>query len=203
MALRRIFVPLTGLPADRSALAVAFELARRHAARVDAGFLRFDQRYARPKFPERLTHDLFDELASIVEHGDEEEERARALFGEARGEAGLPGRPPGTAEPGPAAWWLGARPAERIVRDAKLADLVVIGRAEPDERRLAALRGSVLTTSGRPLLLAPATLPPATLGGTIAVAWNGGTNATRAVAAALPLLERAERVAILTVTTPK
>jgi nucleotide-binding universal stress UspA family protein len=202
MAIRRIFLPLTGLAADRSALAAAFDLARQHDARVDAGFLRFDQRYTRPKFPERLTHDLFDELASIIAHVDEDEERTQALFEEARDAAGLAARPPGALEAGPAAWWLGARPADRILRDARLADLVVIGRSQSDERRLAALRGTVLTTSGRPLLLAPPQVPEP-LRGTVVIAWNGGTNAARAVAAALPMLERAERVEVLTVTTSK
>jgi nucleotide-binding universal stress UspA family protein len=202
MAIRRIFVPLTGLAGDRSALLAAFDVAKRHEARVDAAFLRFDQRYVRPKFPDRLTPDLFDELASLIAHADEDEEQARVLFDEIRDEAGVPLLMPGSAEPAPSAWWLGVRPAERILRDARLADLIVLGRSQADERRLAALRGTVLTTSGRPLLLAPP-LPPATLLGPVAIAWNGGTNATRAVAAALPLLERAEWVDVLTVATTR
>src|SRR4051812_39934877 len=178
MAIRRIFVPLTGLPADRSALAVALDVAKQHGARLDAGFLRFDERYTRPKFPDRLTPDLFDELASMVAQSNEDEQRARLAFDEACYEAGVPVRPPAAALQGPSGGWLGARPAERVIRDARLADLTVVGRAPQDERRLAALRGTVLTTSGRPLLLAP---PEAgeTLRGTVAIAWNGGPNAAR------------------------
>jgi nucleotide-binding universal stress UspA family protein len=205
MAIRKVFVPLTGLAADRSALAAAFDVAKAHEARVEAGFLRFDQRYVRPKFPDRLTPDLFDELADLVAHTDTEEEAAATMFAEAREAAGLADRVPGSgkdAARGAAACWFGVRPAERILRDARLADVVVIGRAEPDEKRLAALRGTVLTTSGRPLLLAPP-CPPLTLSGPVAIAWNGGTNAARAVAVALPFLERASRVDVLTVATAR
>jgi nucleotide-binding universal stress UspA family protein len=55
---------------------------------------------------------------------------------------------------------------------------------------------TVLLASGRPLVLAPPK-PPAALGKTIAIAWKEGAEAARAVAAAEPLLAKAERLFIL------
>lgn len=60
------------------------------------------------------------------------------------------------------------------------------------------LEGALMDT-GRPLLVAPATVVPETLLGTVVIAWKDAPEAARAVAAALPLLKRAERVVIVSV----
>jgi nucleotide-binding universal stress UspA family protein len=203
MAIRKILVPLTGLPADRGALAAAFAAAKQCGAHVDGVFLRFDQRDAKLRFPEQLPAGLFDELASLIAGAEAREEQAGAGFEAAR----LAAQAAAVASPAPpsgapTARWLGARPAERLIRDAPLADLVVLGRSAADDRHLAALRATVLTTSGRPLLLAP-TAPAESLVGPAAVAWNGGAHAARAVAAALPLLTQASAVHVLTARTAK
>jgi nucleotide-binding universal stress UspA family protein len=44
---------------------------------------------------------------------------------------------------------------------------------------------------------------PAAIGDTIAVAWNGSTESTRAVAGALPLLMNADQIHILTAASPR
>ena len=58
---------------------------------------------------------------------------------------------------------------------------------------------SALFESGRPLLLCPPS-PPEHIGTNVLIAWNGSTEQARAVALGMPLLERAERVTVLTVT---
>ena len=82
---------------------------------------------------------------------------------------------------------------------ARVFDLTVLGRptsghAEPSMATLEA----VLFESGRPILIAPPT-PPAKLGETIAIAWNGSTETARATAFAMPFLKQAGRVAVITV----
>jgi nucleotide-binding universal stress UspA family protein len=206
MVIRKVLVPLTGLEADASALAAAFLVARQHEAHVEAAFMRFDQRYDHPKLPDRLTPSLFDELATMVAYADAEQEAAFEDFETARQAANAILADP-SAQTAPTvgaatARWLGIRPAERILRDARLADLVVLGRSAHEDRRLAALRGTVLTTAGRPLLLAPP-LPPTSIEGRVVIAWNGGTDAARAVAASLPFLHQAETVEVLTAKTRK
>ena len=57
---------------------------------------------------------------------------------------------------------------------------------------------AALMDTGRPLLVVPPTVPQ-TLLGTVVIAWKDTAEAARAVAAAVPLLERAERVVIVSV----
>lgn len=124
---------------------------------------------------------------------------AQESFERACQEEGLPlvRTPPGPA--GMSAQWVARVGHEEhwLVRHARFADLVVmmrpLGKAAPHR---AAAFNAALTASGRPLLLAP---PAAlTLGQRIAVLWNDSIEAGRAVADALPLLQRAETVTVLT-----
>ncbi len=78
-------------------------------------------------------------------------------------------------------------------------DLVVVGRPTPGSLTPAMnTLETVLFETGRPVLIAPPD-PPATLGRTVAIAWNGSTETARAVAFAMPFLEAAESVVVLTV----
>lgn len=81
---------------------------------------------------------------------------------------------------------------------ARYADLVVLSQFDPDDavaRLSAGLAEQVLLSSARPLLIVPcggaAAAPRHAL-----VAWNGSRESTRALADALPLLARAERVTL-------
>jgi nucleotide-binding universal stress UspA family protein len=87
----------------------------------------------------------------------------------------------------------------RVAERAKFFDLVVLGRSdrvihEPSTGTIE----QTLIYSGRPVLLAPA-VPPANLGGAVAVAWNGSPQAVRALASSLPILANADAVSIVTV----
>ena len=81
---------------------------------------------------------------------------------------------------------------------ARVYDLVVLGKPGSgghDPRQ--ATFESALFESGRPLLIAPPTVPK-TLGDTILIAWNRSSETARTVALAMPLLHRAKRVVIQT-----
>jgi nucleotide-binding universal stress UspA family protein len=204
--IRKIFVPLTGGDGDVAALAVAFATARQQCSHVDAALLRFDQRYDPPKLDEVLPPGLFEEVATLLADHDVAEREAQRRFDAARLAAGAPliEAAPGVPEGfGLSARWLGLRPAERIVRDGGLADLLVVGPQSPsDNPRPNAVRRAALMTAGRPLLLAPPIAPPR-IGGRVAIAWNGRTGVAQAVAAALPFLTAADSVTVLTVKTAR
>jgi nucleotide-binding universal stress UspA family protein len=201
--IRRIFAPLTGSDGDPAALAAAFTAAAQLGAHVDAALLRFDQRYVRPKLSEPLPPGLFEEIASLLADSDHEEAVARGRFDEARAAVTAPLADEAPGPGGLSARWLGVRPAERIVRDGRLADLLVLGPTKAkDSPRPNVIRRAALVTAGRPLLLAPGR-PQASIGKRIAVAWNGSTAAAQAVAAALPFLSAADTVHVLTVKTDK
>lgn len=89
---------------------------------------------------------------------------------------------------------VGASP-DRLILHARAADLVVMG---PDARA-GDMLSQVLVESGRPVLFVPAA-PPSGLLDRVIVAWNDTAEAARAVTAAMPLLERAGSVAVVTVS---
>jgi nucleotide-binding universal stress UspA family protein len=57
---------------------------------------------------------------------------------------------------------------------------------------------SGLFESGRPILLSPPS-PPRQIASNVLIAWNCSTEQARAIALAMPLLQKAERVTVLTV----
>lgn len=87
------------------------------------------------------------------------------------------------------------------------ADLIVVGQTDPDERPLNTPPGFpelVMLSVGRPVLVVPYfknTFQP--LGTKVLVAWNGGREATRAVADALPFLKCSERVTAIVVNAKR
>jgi len=84
-----------------------------------------------------------------------------------------------------------------VVAEARVRELVVLGR--PDEISGLGMQGvgDVLIRAGRPVLLATDTAPNS-IGHNIAIAWKDSAEAARAMTAAMPLLEKAQRVVILT-----
>jgi nucleotide-binding universal stress UspA family protein len=107
-----------------------------------------------------------------------------------------------TRTPSPTFGWLSEPPEdETFVGDyGRAFDVIVMNR--PDENSSVLYRRaleSALFESGRPLLLCPPS-PPGHIGTNVLIAWNGSTEQARAMALAMSLLERAERVTVLTVT---
>ena len=96
-------------------------------------------------------------------------------------------------------------PDEGLARLARFADLVVVGQDDPDE----APAGSVLRipdyvilNAARPVVIVPHRVESLPLPGRILLAWDGGKEASLALSAALPLLERAGTVVIADLADP-
>ncbi|MBF6024831.1 universal stress protein [Lysobacter niastensis] len=94
-------------------------------------------------------------------------------------------------------FWL--TPAELSALHARYADLVVLGvdrkMADADARLL----GGLLAGGGRPVLLVPPQTPEVAAYERIVIAWKSTPEASRAVHDALPLLQAARSVDLLTV----
>ena len=82
---------------------------------------------------------------------------------------------------------------------ARFHDLVVAGQHHDGKDAPADLIEQLVTQSGRPVLILPAVGTYPAIGGNAMVAWNGGREATRALHDAMPLLETAETVEIVSV----
>lgn len=86
-------------------------------------------------------------------------------------------------------------------QQALYADLLVLGQHDPSEPSSAGVPAdfveTVMAASGKPALVLPYAEAVAEIGRTIVIAWKPGREAARAVSAAMPLLQRALSVQIL------
>jgi nucleotide-binding universal stress UspA family protein len=87
---------------------------------------------------------------------------------------------------------------ERVLYHARHTDLTIVGRRHGTDYLGPGLIENLLTNSGRPIVIAPESAPPAAMR-TIVVGWKERPQAARALGAAMPLLERADRVVVLSV----
>lgn len=130
----------------------------------------------------------------LTEQWEREQERAKdvlAAFVEGAQLAGV------GAEP---RFVLG-EPERVLCLHARYADLVIISQPRPDETSGlgARMAETVLLDSGRPVLILPLSYDASTLGTTVLVAWNASREATRALTDAIPMLQSAKRVDVVTV----
>lgn len=205
MIYKTLFVPMSGRERDRQALAAAFALAKRYDAHVDGVFARLNPTDAVPVVGEGMASTLVEQMIDAADREARQRlANAHRLFNEAAAAAGVPLQPDPPPASSPSAAF-----SERLGRDDEivrwgcgLADMAVIGhRHDPqDGLQVALTLETALLDGGRPVLLAPDT-PPPEIGETVAVAWNTNTQATRALAAAMPMLYRAGRVHVMSVET--
>lgn len=87
---------------------------------------------------------------------------------------------------------------DRLTFHARHSDLLVIGRAKQTQGLAPDTLEHLILNSGRPILVA-ASSAPQKLTGTILVCWKECPTAARALAAAMPLLAKAERVVFASV----
>jgi nucleotide-binding universal stress UspA family protein len=95
----------------------------------------------------------------------------------------------------------GASLPEVVALHARYADLTILGQPEPDgpEGIDGPVTESVVLSSGRPALIVPYIGAGARFGRRVMIAWDAGREAARAVADAMPLLQRADSVTVLAI----
>ncbi len=201
MTIKVVLTPLYGGASDATALAAALSVARRFSAHIDVMHVRADPRTMIPYIGEGMSGVLVEEMvASAERQAGERAARARKLFDGWRAREKLPlADKPGK---GPSCAWveLVGRADVSVTRRGRLADLIVVCRPADDDVATTATETleAALLESGRPLLVA-ATSSAGSLGSRVAIAWNGGAEAARAVGAALPLLAGTDSVSVIAV----
>jgi len=91
-------------------------------------------------------------------------------------------------------------PGRIVPLHARYADLAVLAQGDPDDPAVdAGIAALTLLGSGRPVLVVPYIGVTAPVGRRVLAAWNATREAARAVNDALPLLQRAERVTVLSI----
>ena len=188
MALKELLVIADNDAACPSRLDVTFGLAAQHGARVTGLHIMpppVAPLYADVPIPESLEKAQRLELEAAAR-------RASAVFATAAARAAVPTE-----------WRVteGSLVAEATVH-ARYADLTVVPQGLDlgwPSAALHALPEELPLMVGRPILVIPryGTFPAT--GRQVLVAWNGSREATRAVHDALPILQRAERVTVLSI----
>lgn len=200
--IKEILVPMDGGEGAEPQLAAALALAKDMAAHIDALLVQLDPRERLLFLGEGVATPLQGELLETFEsQAAKEEEAARDLFQALCLRMQVP--VDGVAPHSPGCWASWRRfhgHMEHVLpHEGRLGDLIVLSAANVATTRLwRSVFAAALFGAGRPLLLAPPVAQQA-IGATVAIAWDGGMQAARAVAAALPLLARASAVTIMTV----
>jgi hypothetical protein len=205
MSSKRILVPVWGRDLDRPTLRTAAALARRLGSHLEALYrpCRHDQRdYLRELrlAPVDERYRLIEEASR--EHGDKRDAEARRVLDGAIGEQAVPFSEAFPAPGQPSASW---RPIEEPLPEAVAyyggaADLIVVGRPEGDSDATQATVEAALFGSACPVLIAPSG-GAKDFGERVLIGWNRTIPAQRAVTGAMPFLEVANDVEILSVAT--
>ncbi len=168
--------------ADR--LKLAHHLAEPHYANVTAMFAEMP---ASMRYPYTFT--IGPEVYAVMQNYETARlERAKALFEKS---------PLATQS---VSQWLVSHgdPVQELVRQAWFSDLVVIGQKEPESDDRPDLPNSwvesVLVLSGKPTLVVPYIGVPRLPGQHVLVAWKETRESARALSAALPFLQKANKV---------
>lgn len=200
MSIRTLLVPVTGNSEHVAALETAIKLAAEFASHLTALHVRPDPRSAIPFIGEGLTAEVVQDLCEAAEReGKLQADIARAQFEGLVEKYGISDEGDSTNDGTATVSWdehVGFF-AERLGRQARLADLTIVPQPSSDASGESnELMSEVLFRSGRPLMLAPKGVPE-TLASRVLVSWNGRAECARAVAAVLPMLRNAEAVSIL------
>ena len=197
--LRKIIIPVRGDGKGENVLTHAAAMARRFDAHVVVTHCRPRPEDLLPfgvPIPAILKKQL---MKQAVELADQEEGVLRSEFIELAETLGLKvmQQPNGTS---PSASWIeeAGRQVDVIKRHGRLADLIVVAQPDIDRNLGANTLKSALFHTGRPVMMCPPAKAPFTeLGDRITIAWNGSTEAARAVALTMGVIEKASHVTVL------
>lgn len=205
MAIKVILVPVTGGDADASVLDAALTLAQRFAAHIEVLHAQLDPRDAVPFLGEGASGALIQQIMEAAQRDSASRStKARAAFEAWRQRTGIPLGAPSGASSGPTVSWredVGAED-EVVGRRGRLADLIIVQQPASGGAIVPTVSfEAALLDTGRPVIAVP--LAGGALArieeGPVLVAWNGSVESARAISAAIPLLAKARRVAVLSV----
>jgi len=198
----KILVPVAGVARDRLALATAFAAAKPFNAHVLALFVYADPREAVPYGELPLSPDIVQDLIDTAADLEKASSKAaRSTLASMAADAGIRivGAPERAGAVTVSYQEVTGHLPRALDREGRLSDLVVFPPIrETDDPEVQEAFVRALTKLERPVLLS-AEKPPAEIGRRVAVGWDGSIACAHALMAALPYLERAEAVDIVSI----
>ena len=195
---KHLLVPATGTAGDAAVFRTALLVAQTGGAHISFLHARIDVTEVIVAMSAGGAGGAGQEVVDQLEADTKaQEQRAQAGFAAFCAEADLPagGAEPGTGlsadfsvETGNEGQWL--------AEYGRYADLIVLGRTRDGTEVVMDVLQAAVADSGCPVLIAP-THAPESLSGTVVIAWKDSIEAARAVRAAMPLIDTASRVLIL------
>src|SRR6202142_932988 len=200
MAIRKILLPLTGTAAGEAGLTASLMIANQWKAHVTALHVRVIPRDVAPLGGEALPAAMIEEMMTATEKESSDRAHAvRSMFERfvARHDVIVQEAHSGSNHATASFAAVTGREEDIVAQQARLADLTVVPHpdAGEDVSSSDALH-AVLFDSGRPVLISPQ-VTPSKIGTRVCLAWNGTAESASSVLAAMPWMQRAEGVAIL------
>jgi nucleotide-binding universal stress UspA family protein len=194
MGMKTILVPIENHDAMQSALETALLLGRRCDSYIEG----FALRWAINEF---MVGDVVGGMPLETYRQDiaEEAKKARQIFETFMQKHNVP-RSTETTESLSFGWLDDVSEGESFIGSyGRVFDVIVMNRRDAHSSPLhdRAIE-SGLFESGRPILLSPPS-PPPQIATNVLIAWNCSTEQARAIALAMPLLQKADRITVLTV----
>tara|TARA_E500000331_G_scaffold99379_1_gene96204 strand:+ start:101 stop:967 length:867 start_codon:yes stop_codon:yes gene_type:complete len=204
MTIKNMLVPVGDIVRDEGAIGTALMLTQEFGGHADCIFVIGDVRDLIPARAIGLFESVqFKIKKEYEQERDERQKTARRRFDKMLQERNIEYRELALlAELPSASWEVAPGVASEIVAMRGGAyDMVVVGRPARDETTVAELSAeAALFRTGRPVLIAPPTLPKS-IGEAVVIGWNRSASSARAISAALPILLMSRSVTIVTVTT--
>jgi nucleotide-binding universal stress UspA family protein len=205
MSYKVILVPVDS-NAGRRALRAAHGILKGTTGHIEAFHVRADSKEAVPLLGEGMSGSMIEEMIELADKdGDERSRAARGIFDQFVQDSGIKVTKGVETGSGLTASWHSevGREDEKIANRGRVVDLVVMAQpvGEVGRPSMMALHAAIFETA-RPVIMLPAQ-PPEIIGSNVVIAWNGTAESARAVAGAMPFLEKANKVTALTVETEK
>ncbi len=207
MSIRVTLAPMFHIDDDSRTLDTALSIAKRFGGHVEAALVQPDPVHTIPMIGEGVSADTIRQLMESAALAlKQQRDATKALFDQACETAGvaLIDHPNGGSGLPSAAWSESTgQSADILSEKALLCDLAIFPCAMSDiAPALRPTFEAVLLRSRRPILLIP-NKRSAPIGRNVAIAWNGTPEAASALSAAIPFLEDAVAVHLLTAATTR
>ncbi|MGI9414967.1 MAG: universal stress protein [Hyphomicrobiales bacterium] len=203
MTIRTIFVPIRGDGKGEGVLDHAIAFGQDSNAHIEVVHCRPRPEDVLP-FGVFLTNAIKKQITSSASAlADEEERKVKGLFDDycSRHDLAVVDLPPWPQDKMSASWReITGKQAAAIAAQGRLSDVVVVPRPDRSQNIGFNSLEAALFETGKPVLMCPPA-PAGAIGRHVAIAWSRSAEAARSVTMALPVLERASAITVLTVDT--